>query len=115
MALASGQGAGAHQTKRIWVDRLSGVQKSSARLGFRAEEADLRRSPEPVRRCAKISLPSPAAFALAVSAHPAGIRAVLLIGTASARGKREPFAALNACTQILIAINRQEELRIKCG
>jgi hypothetical protein len=56
---------------------------------------------------------SPAAFALAISAHAAGIRAIFLIGTASARLKREPFAALYACGQIQIAVNRQEELSHK--
>ena len=56
---------------------------------------------------------SPGAFALAVSAHPAGIRAILLVGTASARLKREPFAALYACTQIQIPINRPDELSPK--
>src|SRR5262249_36691834 len=56
---------------------------------------------------------SPAAFALAVSAHAAGIRAIFLIGTASARLKREPFAALYACAQIHILINRQHELSPK--
>ena len=39
---------------------------------------------------------SPAAFALAVSTHAAGIRAIFLIGTASVRLKREPFAAVCA-------------------
>jgi hypothetical protein len=58
--------------------------------------------------------PSPAAFALAVSAHSARVRAILLIGTASTSLKGEPFAALYASPQILLPINRQEEFGPKC-
>jgi hypothetical protein len=56
---------------------------------------------------------SPGAFALAVSAHAAGIRAILLIGTASARLKREPFAALYTSAQVQVSVNRQHELSPK--
>ena len=65
-------------------------------------------------------LAGPSAFALAVSAQAAGIRAIFLIGTASARLKCEPFAALYAFVQNQIPNNRQGEpgpiaIMIRCG
>jgi hypothetical protein len=57
---------------------------------------------------------SSAAFALTVSAHPAGIRAIFLIGTAFARLNREPFAALYTRAQVQVPVNRQDKLSPKC-
>jgi hypothetical protein len=88
-----------------------GDTRVSARV-VQIRKSQVARQGEPRRKPAGV--PSAAHFALAVSAHPAGVRAILLIGTTSARLKREPFAALYACAQIHIPVNRHEELNPKC-